>query len=123
MQFDSGKIDIARHGDLAKLSLQVGFHVMAALLTHPQLDQLSAELTQFSALWRASTMPDFYAVLGLDRLATQEEIKKAYRKLAKTLHPDLGAGNEAKLKEVNAAYEVLSDPNKRKEYDQQQMTA
>lgn len=64
---------------------------------------------------------DYYKVLGLDRSASQEAIKKAYRKLARKLHPDLNPNDkEAKIKfqQVNEANEVLSDPEKRKKYDQ-----
>ncbi len=64
---------------------------------------------------------DFYEVLGVERTASADEIKKAYRKLALQLHPDRNPGNqeaEAKFKEAAAAYEVLSDETKRKQYDQ-----
>lgn len=61
--------------------------------------------------------PDYYKTLGVSRNATAEEIKKAYRKLARTHHPDAG-GDEAKFKEINEAYEVLGDEKKRKLYDQ-----
>lgn len=61
--------------------------------------------------------PDYYQTLGVSRSATDEEIKKAYRKLARTHHPDAG-GDEAKFKEINEAYEVLSDKKKRQLYDQ-----
>jgi len=64
---------------------------------------------------------DYYEVLGLAKGASDDEIKKAYRKLAKQYHPDLHPGDsvaEAKFKEVNEAYEVLSDKDKRARYDQ-----
>ncbi|GAA5074823.1 molecular chaperone DnaJ [Thermocatellispora tengchongensis] len=64
---------------------------------------------------------DYYAVLGVPKTATAEEIKKAYRKLARQYHPDANQGNtqtEAKFKEVSEAYDVLSDAKRRKEYDE-----
>jgi len=61
---------------------------------------------------------DYYEILGVARGATAEEIKKAYRKLAHKYHPDKGGGNEEKFKEINQAYQVLSDKAKRQQYDQ-----
>ena len=60
--------------------------------------------------------PDYYKTLGVSKDATADEIKKAFRKLARTHHPDAG-GDEAKFKEINEAYEVLSDEEKRALYD------
>ncbi|HAS34715.1 TPA: molecular chaperone DnaJ, partial [Candidatus Peribacteria bacterium] len=64
---------------------------------------------------------DYYEVLGVARDASSEDIKKAYRRLSKELHPDKHQGDkqaEQKFKEVNEAYEVLSDASKRGRYDQ-----
>ena len=64
---------------------------------------------------------DYYEVLGVDKSADEATLKKAYRSLAKKYHPDMNPGNaeaEAKFKEVNEAYAVLSDPDKRAKYDQ-----
>ncbi len=64
---------------------------------------------------------DYYATLGVKRDATEQDIKQAYRRLARKYHPDVNPGNkeaESKFKEINEAYEVLSDAEKRKKYDQ-----
>jgi curved DNA-binding protein len=68
----------------------------------------------------ATDFRDYYAILGISKTASPEEIKQAFRKLARKYHPDVNPGNkqaEARFKEINEAYEVLSDPDKRKKYD------
>jgi len=61
---------------------------------------------------------DYYEILGVSRDASEEEIKKAYRRLAHKYHPDKAGGDEAKFKEINEAYQVLSNKEKRAQYDQ-----
>jgi molecular chaperone DnaJ len=70
--------------------------------------------------------PDYYKVLGVGKNATEEEIKKSYRKLARKYHPDRNPGDkqaEERFKEISQAHDVLSDPDKRKEYDRGGMFA
>ena len=69
----------------------------------------------------AESKRDYYEVLGLQKGASDDDIKKAYRKMAKKYHPDLNPGDkeaEARFKEANEAYEILSDPQKKARYDQ-----
>ncbi|CAK71187.1 unnamed protein product (macronuclear) [Paramecium tetraurelia] len=62
-------------------------------------------------------LKDYYAILNISKTNDQPTIKKAYYALAKKFHPDVNQGKEDKFKEVNEAYEVLSDENTKKEYD------
>src|SRR3989344_3193257 len=62
-------------------------------------------------------MKDYYQILGVSKTASEEDIKKAYRKLAHQYHPDKAGGNENKFKEINEAYQVLSSKEKRSQYD------
>src|SRR5271155_2684506 len=67
-----------------------------------------------------ASRPDYYKTLGVDKKATPEEIKKAYRKLARKYHPDTNPDDknaEARFKEISQAHDVLGDPEKRKQYD------
>src|ERR1044071_5105473 len=64
---------------------------------------------------------DYYKILGIAEGASQKEVTRAYRKLARQLHPDANPGDakaEERFKEVSAAYDVIGDPDKRKEYDE-----
>src|SRR5207302_8990560 len=64
---------------------------------------------------------DYYATLGVNKTSTEKEIKQAYRKLARKHHPDVNPGDktaESRFKDINEAYEVLGDPEKRKKYDE-----
>src|SRR5215217_46520 len=76
--------------------------------------------------WRsrrpAVARTDYYKTLGVDKKASQDDIKKAYRKLARQYHPDTNndAGAEERFKEISEAYDVLADPEKRKKYDRGQ---
>jgi len=70
--------------------------------------------------WMRMEYKDYYKILGVDRNASDKEIKQAYRRLARQYHPDVNKspGAEERFKEINEAYQVLSDPGKRRKYDQ-----
>jgi len=62
-------------------------------------------------------MKDYYGILGVDKNASPDEIKKAYRKLSKQFHPDVNPDGEEKFKEIAEAYDTLSSPDKKQKYD------
>lgn len=68
---------------------------------------------------------DYYKILGVDRKANQDEIKRAYKKLARKYHPDVSKEKdaEARFKDINEAYHALKDPEKRKAYDQNNLVS
>ena len=83
-------------------------------------DMSEASFCKFKVVTKLSTKRDYYEVLGVDRNADEQAIKKAYRKLAMKYHPDKNEGDkeaEEKFKAVSEAYQVLSDDNKRAIYD------
>src|SRR5438874_2282269 len=73
--------------------------------------------TSCRILGMAVEFKDYYRILGVDRGADDKTIKSAYRKLARKYHPDVNKGQDARFKEIAEAYEVLSDPEKRRRYD------
>jgi len=84
-------------------------------MTHISTDEMH------EIMYDSPMASDYYTVLGVSRTASEKEVRSAYRRLARQWHPDVNPGNaeaEAKFKEINAAYEVLSDADKRKKYDQ-----
>jgi len=79
----------------------------------------SQDDAEFRKAARNSTLPDFYKILDIPKTANQEEIKKKYRELAKKLHPDKSKDEKTKeiMAEINKAYEILSDKDRKEKYD------
>jgi molecular chaperone DnaJ len=82
---------------------------------HPELFLFAYK--NYKAYTHTNMAKDYYNVLGVDKKASPDEIKKAFRKLAHKYHPDKGGTDEAKFKEITEAYSILSDDKKRREYD------
>lgn len=116
MQIESVLIQIERKGAQAMLSMQAGSFRTISPIALPQLEALVTEFAQQATAWRRSVLPDYYTVLGVARTATEAEIKAAYRSLMKQHHPDTGGQTDA-TQEINQAYAVLGDPEKRRAYD------
>jgi DnaJ-domain-containing protein 1 len=119
MQIGTLEFELTRGRSKGKLVILGRPYGQETPVTLEDVERCAQYFTRFAASWRASTPPDFYRVLGVDRSATKEDLKKAYRTLAKAHHPDVQPGHEVKLKEINAAYEVLRDPERRRQYDEQ----
>ena len=79
---------------------------------------LTFSIKSFYSINNINSSKDYYKTLGLSNASNAAEIKKNFYQLAKKYHPDVNKGNEEKFKEINEAYEVLSDESKRKEYDE-----
>src|SRR5207244_5474885 len=89
-------------------------------IAHRGRVSLSAIRYPLHPILRAMAEKDYYDILGVKKTASDDEIKKAYRALAKKFHPDKNKGNkdaEAKFKEISEAYSVLGDKEKREQYD------
>lgn len=89
------------------------------LLTLADLEKLARWLSNEATTWRKSIEPDYYAIFEIPRTATADEIKAAYRAMQKQFHTE--GGSTGKSQAINAAYEVLSDPLKRKAFDESRL--
>ena len=118
MILDSTTITIQRTGDNATLTMQGRPMGITVAISREQLNELIGEFIRDATAWRLARRPDYYHTLGIDRTASTDDIKKAYRTLAKRYHPDGQVGDEARLKTINEAYAVLSDHEKRTQYEQ-----
>jgi hypothetical protein len=118
MQINDHRIYVEYLKGPAALTMQGPIQGVRAAITLEQLEALSAELAREAETWRRRLLPDYYGVLRVSKTATLEEIRKAYRTLQKRQHPDVKGGNGEVSKQLNQAYEVLSDPGQRAKYDQ-----
>ena len=117
MVIETTQITIQRTGDAAALLVQGRPMGIKVAISREQLNELIGELIHEATAWRHALRPDHYNTLGIERTASADDIKKAYRTLAKRYHPDGQVGDEEKLKTINEAYEVLRDPDHRRQYD------
>jgi hypothetical protein len=119
MEIGNLHLDLHRTSEKAKLVVTLTGYLngLETPCTREELKRLVRYLAQKDLAWEAAGEKDLYHILGVDRAASADEIKKAYRRLARQYHPDGQVGDEDKLKTINAAYAVLSDPTQRTQYD------
>jgi DnaJ-domain-containing protein 1 len=97
-------------------SMGRGVHGQLALV---DLETLIGYLSRQADAWRRSILPEHYAVLNVPRTATAAEIKAAYRARCKEHHPDLTGADSPAMRKINESGQVLSDPERRRQYDEQ----
>jgi hypothetical protein len=115
---DTATVQLRRTGNAAELLVSQPPFGLAIRIELRSLEVLAAELAEEAQRWRQACEPPYYRVLGLDRDASPEAIRAAYRRLSRKLHPDVSSENTgAAMRELNAAYAVLSDPKQREQYD------
>jgi len=110
--YDEGKFESKKNKDYEKYHSDWGGESIFGESRSKFDDEFRKELEE-------SDVPDYYKILGVSSKATQKEIKNRYRVLAKETHPDISkdSGSEEKMAEINKAYEVLSDEQRREQYD------
>jgi len=110
-----------RTDDQVRLTVIAGRMGVTGLVSSDELEQLARWCEAEAQVWRRrrhAVMSDWYSVLGVDRAASADEIQQAYRILAKRYHPDASNGDtEAAMQQLNEAYAVLGDPQRRHTYD------
>ena len=114
-------MELARTGTPTRFFVQVGLHRLVTDVTLDELEQLATQLAHEAMAWRRErnrVNPDWYGVLNIPRTATGDEIRDAYRTLAKQYHPDTSASDShGVMTQLNDAYAVLGDPQSRQQYD------
>jgi DnaJ-domain-containing protein 1 len=114
-------LEILREHAQTQLRARTGSMAIQGSLSVEDCDRFAALFQQEAIRLRrernAVSRPDFYTVLGLARTATADEIKDAFRAKAKACHPDTSAHDGETMAQLNSAYETLSDPVKRQQYD------